>query len=201
VIQPALTRCGCAAAKEDGGWRTENGMSPLRADSSVRTEDLDRHAQFFGVTTHRATAGLETGIRGGSVAGNRRRMGIRGVDASGEANRGTGAGGGLGLGEWRTVLWYQSRSRVVPDWYQAAKGEQTTFLSIANAYAAQPQTSSKPFQNVPTAPRVVARTGAGRTSASRRRAVGTPRPTTERGANEPRLRGAARVLLRRSCDL
>jgi hypothetical protein len=38
---------------------------------------------------------------------------------------------------WRAVLWYQGRSRVVPEWYQGRKGVQNAILSIANAYAAR----------------------------------------------------------------
>ena len=51
------------------------------------------------------------------------------------------AGGGLCLGEWRTVLWYQGRSRVVPEWYQGGKGVQSALLTIANTYTSQRQTT------------------------------------------------------------
>jgi hypothetical protein len=51
------------------------------------------------------------------VAGNRWRIVISGVDAAGGTNQGAGAGGGLCLGVWQSVLWYQGRSRVVSEWY------------------------------------------------------------------------------------
>jgi hypothetical protein len=52
--------------------------------------------------------------------------------------------GAMRFGEWRTVLWYQGTSRVVPEWRQGAKGVQTAVLNIANAYATQSQTSPDP---------------------------------------------------------
>jgi hypothetical protein len=64
---------------------------------------------------------------------------IRAVDTVGGANQGIGAGGGLCLGEWQTVLWYQGRSRVVPEWCRGGRGVQEAVLSIANAYETQPQ--------------------------------------------------------------
>jgi hypothetical protein len=39
--------------------------------------------------------------------------------------------GAIYLGEWRTVLWYQGMSRVVPERHQAGKGAQIAILSIA----------------------------------------------------------------------
>ena len=75
--------------------------------------------------------------RGRRIAGNRRQMPIRSVDAAGGVSQGFGTGGGLCLGEWQTVLWYQGRSRVVPDWYQCAPGSQPAILTIANTYAAR----------------------------------------------------------------
>ena len=74
-----------------------------------------------------------------SVAGNGRRLVISGVDAAAGANRWAGAGNRLDLGGWRTALWYQDRSRVVPGWCRAAKGVQGAILSIANAYTNRPQ--------------------------------------------------------------
>ena len=64
---------------------------------------------------------------------------IRTDDTAGGANQAVGAPCGLCLGGWRTVLWYQGRSRVVPDWYQGGKGARTAILSIANTYASRPQ--------------------------------------------------------------
>src|SRR5208282_1820849 len=48
------------------------------------------------------------------------------------------AGGGPCLGEWQTFLWYQGRSRVVPEECRGAAGAARAILSIANAYATQP---------------------------------------------------------------
>jgi hypothetical protein len=76
------------------------------------------------------------------VAGNRRQMAIRDVDTDGGANQGIGAGGALCLGRWQTVLWYQGRSRVVPEWYQVGKGARDAFLSSANAYVSHPRAIS-----------------------------------------------------------
>ena len=138
-IRPARRRGGCAATREDGGWRIEDGKTRHAPDALARIGDLARNARVFGVTPCGATAGLETVTRGRWVAGNRRRMSIKGADTAGEANHVAGAGSGLCLGRWRTVLWYQGMSRVVPEWYKVGKGVQTTFLSIANAYASQVQ--------------------------------------------------------------
>jgi hypothetical protein len=62
---------------------------------------------------------------------------IRYVDAAGGANWGFGAGDGPFLGIWGTVLWYQGRSRVVPEWSRGGMGLEGAILSIANAYATQ----------------------------------------------------------------
>jgi hypothetical protein len=144
---PVPTRGGCATANEDSGWRIEEGKARPGANSCARTGNPAWNAQFSDVAPRRATAGLKTGKRGCWVAGNRRRMGIRGPDAVGLANHVAGAGGGPCLGRWRSVLWYQGMSRVAPEWYKAGKGVQTTFLSIANAYATQAEGTKSRRQN------------------------------------------------------
>jgi hypothetical protein len=79
---------------------------------------------------------------------------IRSVDTTGGLNRGSGAVGGLYWGMCRTVLWYQGRSRVVPDCYQCAPGAQPALLSIANAYTSQPTRGHTCAQQGPSAPRL-----------------------------------------------
>jgi hypothetical protein len=168
---PTLRRCpgnstpargDYAAANEDRGWRKENGETRLRGDSCTRSKNFAGKARVFDIPLWRATgmpvselacrsrlsrAGSETGApsrHDWRVAGNRRRMGIRCVDASGGANQGAGAGGGLCLGGWQTSLWYQGRSRVVPEWCRGGKGVQGALLSIAKTYASRPQATLKP---------------------------------------------------------
>jgi hypothetical protein len=81
-----------------------------------------------------------------------RRKAIRGIDATGGTNHATGLGGGLWLGERRTVLWYQGRSRVVPEWCRGGKGVRGAVLSIANAYVSQPQA---PIRRPPCDPQAI----------------------------------------------
>jgi hypothetical protein len=69
-------------------------------------------------------------------------MGIRGVDAEGGPNLGDGAGGGLCLGVWRTVLWYQGRSRVVSECYQGGKGWKVSFSVLRMLMQATPTRAS-----------------------------------------------------------
>jgi hypothetical protein len=44
----APTWGGCAAAKEESGWRMEDGKTRLRADSCARTGNLARNARVLG---------------------------------------------------------------------------------------------------------------------------------------------------------
>jgi len=56
------------------------------------------------------------------------------------------------LGGWRTVLWYQGRSRMVPWYCQGSKGVPGAILSIANTYPSQNRRQMAEFGMKPAPP-------------------------------------------------